>query len=87
LILWDSSVFSGMVMQCESFAISLHFTSTQSSQAWTLVNVYGPCHGDKRNAFVHWLYGLNIPDNEDWLLVGALNSIRSLNNGINRVGM
>jgi hypothetical protein len=80
LILCDSSVFSGMVMHCDSFAISLHFTSTQSPQAWTLVNVYSPYHGDKRNDFVHWLYGLNIPDNEDWLLVGDFNFIRSPNN-------
>jgi exonuclease III len=47
IIIWDSSVFSGMVMHCESFAISVHFTSTQSSRSWALVNEYGPCQGEK----------------------------------------
>jgi exonuclease III len=27
IIIWNSSVFSGMVMHCEPFAISVHFTS------------------------------------------------------------
>jgi hypothetical protein len=66
-----------MVMHCEPFAISVHFTSKQSTQKWTLVNVYGPCNGDLRDHFVQWLYNLNIPDDEDWLILGDFNFIRS----------
>jgi exonuclease III len=80
IIIWDSSVFSGMIMHCEPFAISVHFTSTQSAQSWTLVNIYGPCDGDLRNSFIQWLFQLNIPSEEDWLIVGDFNFIRSLAN-------
>jgi hypothetical protein len=37
-----------------------------------LVNVYGPCTGEHREAFVQWLYDLNIPTDEDWLLLVIL---------------
>jgi endonuclease/exonuclease/phosphatase family metal-dependent hydrolase len=69
-----------MVMHCELFALSVHFTSTQSAQSWTLVNIYGPCTGENRDKFVQWLYDLNIPDDEDWILMGDFNFIRSPNN-------
>jgi hypothetical protein len=80
IIIWNNSVFSGMVMHYEPFAISVHFTSKQSTQKWTLVNVYGPCNGDLRDAFVQWLYNLNIPIDEDWLILGDFNFIRSPEN-------
>jgi hypothetical protein len=47
IIIWDSLILSGMVMDCEQFAISIYFTSIQSAQSWNLVNVYGPCSGDQ----------------------------------------
>jgi exonuclease III len=31
IVIWNSSIFSGMVMHCEPFALSVHFTSTQSA--------------------------------------------------------
>jgi exonuclease III len=77
IIIWDSLVFAGMIMHCEKFDVSVHFTSVHSSQSWTLVNIYGPCSGDSRGEFVQWLFNLNIPPDEDWLLVGDFNFIRS----------
>jgi exonuclease III len=65
IVIWNSSIFTRMVMHCELFALSVHFTSTQSAQSWTLVNIYGPCTGENRENFVQWLYNLNIPDAED----------------------
>jgi hypothetical protein len=69
-----------MVMHYEHFAICVHFTSKQTSQAWTLVNIYGPCDGELRYYFVKWLYELNILDDEDWLLIGYFNFIISPSN-------
>jgi hypothetical protein len=42
IIIWDTSIFTEMAMNYETFALCVHFTSTQSAQSWTLVNVYGP---------------------------------------------
>ena len=80
IIIWNSSLFSGMAMHCQPFGLSVHFTSKQAAYSWTLVNIYGPCQGELRQDFVNWLYGLNIPDGEDWLIVGDFNFIRSPDN-------
>ena len=78
--IWNSSVFSGTVIASEDFALVIKFQSTQSSQAWTLVNIYGPCQGDPRINYTNWLFSLNIPANEDWLLLGDFNYICSPDN-------
>jgi hypothetical protein len=44
------------------------------------LNIYGPCQGEARENFVEWLFDLFIPDEEDWLLVGDFNFIRSPSN-------
>ena len=41
--IWNSVVFNGTVIALEEFALVIRFQSTQSSQSWTLVNIYGPC--------------------------------------------
>ena len=44
------------------------------------MSVYGPCDGQLRDDFVHWLYHLSIPLDEHWLLLGDFNFIRSMDN-------
>lgn len=51
LTTWMSSVFTGVPVFSESFALGIKFTSTQSANSWTLVNVYGPCTGPSRALF------------------------------------
>ena len=80
IIIWKSSVFTGLVMHCQPFALSMHFTSKQDNFSWTLMNIYGPCSGDARDDFIQWLFDLAIPDDEDWLICGDFNFIRSPNN-------
>jgi hypothetical protein len=65
-------------MQC--FGIILHFTSAHSDQAWALVCVYGPCHGQLRDDFIQWLFNLDIPNDELWLFMRDFNFIRSRDN-------
>lgn len=77
---WMSSVFTGVPVFFESFALGVKFTSTQSNSSWTLVNVYGPCTGPNRALFTSWLFDLDIPNGEDWLLVGDFNYIRAPDN-------
>ena len=80
LVVWNSSTFSGQLIQIESFGIVISFTSVHDAEKWTLVSVYGPCEGESRDDFVHWLYHLQILIDEHWLLLGDFNFIRSLDN-------
>ena len=78
--IWNSSVFTGSVIASEDFALVIKFQSTQSSQSWRLVNIYVPCQGEARTNYTNCLFSLNIPANEDWLLLGYFNYIRSPDN-------
>ena len=40
LTIWKSSVFSGTVVSNDTHALVTTFVSTQSSQSWTLENIY-----------------------------------------------
>jgi hypothetical protein len=51
-----------------------------------VLNIYGPCQGEDRDIFVKWLIELNIPGDEDWLLLGDFNFIRSPGNRNKPVG-
>lgn len=80
ITIWCSNVFDGTVFLSEQFALGVEFSSKQSSQRWKLVNVYGPCQGDPRTSFMKWLFEVDIPSNEDWLILGDFNYIRSPEN-------
>jgi hypothetical protein len=60
--------------------ITVAFTSRHSDQKWKLTTVYGPCHGERRDRFVQWLFDLQIDIEEDWMLVGDFNFYRSSEN-------
>lgn len=74
-VAWNSSVFTGTILFSEAFALGVQFISTQAANTWNLVNVYGPCTGPERLAFTDWLFNPDIPDDEDWILMGDFNFI------------
>ena len=80
IVIWNSTVFMGTSWFVDSFAIGISFVATQSNDSWKLVNVYGPCSGQRRVDFTNWLFDLNIPGDENWLILGDFNFIRSTNN-------
>ena len=80
ITLWMSSVFTGVPVFSESFALGVRLTSTQSADSWTLVNVYGPCTEPNRTLFTSWLFDIDIPRGDDWLLIGDFNFIRAPDN-------
>jgi exonuclease III len=80
MVLWNASVFSGVLVEVQCFGLIVKFTSSHNNASWTLVSVYGPCQGIERDNFVRWLYNLQIPISENWLLVGDFNFIRSHEN-------
>jgi exonuclease III len=42
IVLWNSSVFDGKLLEIHRSAIKIQFTTKQNNESWTLVNVYGP---------------------------------------------
>jgi hypothetical protein len=68
-VVWNSSVFQGVLQQIERFGLIVNFTSKHNNENWTLVCVYGPCQGIERDNFVSWLYNLPIPGWANWLLL------------------
>ena len=80
ITIWCSNVFDGTVFLSEQFALGVEFSSRQSPHRWKLVNVYGPCQGDARTSFTDWLFDVNIPSSEDWLILGDFNFIRAPEN-------
>jgi hypothetical protein len=80
IVLWNSSIFTGTVLEIHRSAIRMQFTSTFNNQSWQLVNVYGPCKGLERDMFVQWLHDLDIPHHDNWHLMGDFNFIRSMDN-------
>ncbi len=78
LTVWKSALFTGNIIFADVFVLTVGFVSTQSSQSWSLVNIYGPCAGDDREAFTTWLYDVQIPNGQDWLLLGDFNYMRAL---------
>ena len=70
LTIWNSAVFHGTLVESQQFGLIIKFISRLNSESWSLVNVYGPCDQAGRDSFVHWLYNLSIPFDENWLLLG-----------------
>ena len=80
LVVWNSDVFSGLLVEVQPFAVIVRFTSKQNNEQWSVVSVYGPSQGEARDNFVSWLYNLNIPIDDNWLIIGDFNFIRSSEN-------
>lgn len=77
LVGWNQALFTGTVKQILRFAVIITFTSTHNAETWTLVAIYGPCTGQEKQEFIYWLNNLDIPDNENWMLIGDFNLSRS----------
>jgi exonuclease III len=85
IIIWCSSLFSGLVIHNEIFALTISFQSTKSQHTFKLSNIYGPCSGEGRIDFVNWLENINVQHDELWVLLGDFNFMRSTENR-NRAG-
>ena len=80
LTVWRSDVFSGTLIEVKPYGVVISFNSVHNDDIWYLVNVYGPCQGVLRDEFVSWLYNLKVEPEQNWLLLGDFNFIRSLDN-------
>ena len=41
-----------------------------------LTNIYGPCDAIQRPEFIDWLNSIDMPDENDWIIMGDFNYIR-----------
>jgi len=80
LVLWNSSIFRGVIVDKQSFGITMNFTSAHNGDTWFLTNVYGPYDDPARTAFINWFKGHEIDDSMNWIFLGYFNFYRSLNN-------
>jgi hypothetical protein len=85
LTILDSSVFSGVCVFQNSFALSVDFKSTKDDPAWTLTNVYAPCGDAQQLVFLSWFHNIQVADDTDWLIVGDSNLIRFPSTEISQV--
>ena len=53
LVLWNSSIFSGDVVELKPYSITIDFTATHDQSKWRLPSIYGPCHQPLRSEFVN----------------------------------
>ena len=75
---WNNSIFSGEVVHCLKFALTVKFTSRHDNNSWLLTTVYGPCQGPEREDFINWMNALVIPDEEKWMFIGDFNFYRDI---------
>lgn len=76
IVIWNSAILRGTLVETKGYGIVIDFISVH----WTLVTVYGPCRGQPRDEFVKWLYNLQIPFDDNWLLLGDFNFMRYVEN-------
>jgi hypothetical protein len=62
------------------FSIVVEFHSKLNDSVWTLLNVYGPCLAEGKADFITWMKNVDIPNDEDWIIMGDFNLYRVLEN-------
>lgn len=72
LVLWNSAVFSGTVLDKHRFGMTVQFTSVHNSDVWKLTTVYGHCDEPASSEFVSWFRGHDIEDSDNWIFFGRL---------------
>jgi len=58
------------------YAIPVEFTSEINGKSWLLTTIYVPCTPAGKRAFLNWFRDIQMPPNEDWLVVGDFILIR-----------
>lgn len=62
LVIWNSLIFQGVVLEKCSYGITLSFTSCHNTDTWKMTTVYGPYIEPDRSAFLAWFKNHTITD-------------------------
>lgn len=76
IIAWKSSMFRGDLVFTNEYALSVQFHAQHDSSSWLMTSIYAPCQSEGKLAFLEWFNQLQIPPEEDWLVLGDFNLIR-----------
>jgi len=85
LTVWNSSLFDGNIVQCNSYAITVKLTCRLDNKCFHISNIYGPSNAAQKQAFITWLMNLDTTSFDEWALGGDFNLIRNPENR-NRAG-
>jgi exonuclease III len=77
ITIWNSSVFSGVEVFQNRYALPVELHATKSEVYWTLTNIYAPCVDNEQFQFLQWIHNIHIPADENYMMVGDFNLIRS----------
>lgn len=78
MVVWNSSIFSGTVIDKQRFGLTVSFTSVHNADMWKLTTVYGP--EPARSDFLSWFRNHTIDLDVNWIFIGDFNFYRSLEN-------
>ena len=70
------SLFSGELAFQNEFSISVKFISNLSNDSWILTNIYGPCTAERKALFIDWFSNIDMPEDNNWIVMGYFNFIR-----------
>jgi hypothetical protein len=56
--------------------MNIEFVSTFSGATWVLTNVYASCTPEGKQLFLQLFHDYDMPEENDWLIVGDFNLIR-----------
>jgi hypothetical protein len=76
LVAWKGASFHGVQIFQNEYAISLEMTSTLNNNSWILTTIYAPCTHDGKRSFLEWFKGIQMPEQNEWIIVGDFNLIR-----------
>lgn len=72
--------FDGVLIDNNSYSITIKSTSHISGQTFHVPNIYGPAAIAHKLAFISWLYNWDTSHMEDWILLGDFNLMRTPEN-------
>jgi hypothetical protein len=65
LTAWNGSLFDGVVVQCNSYAITIKLTCKLDNKGFHVTNIYGLSHSAQKQGFITWLMNLDSSDFDD----------------------
>jgi exonuclease III len=77
LMIWKSSMFTATRVSSNDFSITLEFCSEFNRSKWKLICIYAPCTPEGKTLFLDWFKNMQIENEEDYLVLGDFNLIRT----------